>query len=348
MGKGLIRLPEGADFQASHFPKNFKFGAAAAKMHAPTKLPPKSVRLKKFADGGSMGDGDGDADDMESGVPYRNAPPYNGPAAAMGRKSQGTVDPKTGKMLPSRTGGLKPSNQRPMAGDDDGEPLSTGRINRLQAPRKMPVPANGGFAKGGSVKRRYADGGETADGMDDGGEMMTPASAAGSGKRGGKMNKNGKKMVHADDAAKALIAGIKLGRAMAAAESGNGAKLGGQKPPSLPPRGALGAAASGPPSPPRRPPPMAAPPPGPPAPPPGAGPGGGPPMRPPMAGPPPGAPMMRKGGSTSKAMDMAQDKAMVKKGIRQHETQEHGGKHSTINLARGGSPKRPMPPRRFG
>jgi hypothetical protein len=37
--------------------------------------------------------------------------------------------------------------------------------------------------------------------------------------------------------------------------------------------------------------------------------------------------------------DMAQDKAMVKKGIRQHETQEHGGKHADIKLRKGGMPK---------
>lgn len=34
--------------------------------------------------------------------------------------------------------------------------------------------------------------------------------------------------------------------------------------------------------------------------------------------------------------DIAQDKAMIKKGIRQHETQEHGGKHADIELRRGG------------
>lgn len=41
--------------------------------------------------------------------------------------------------------------------------------------------------------------------------------------------------------------------------------------------------------------------------------------------------------------DAAQDKAMVKplikKGIRQHETQEHGGKHADIQLRRGGALK---------
>lgn len=34
--------------------------------------------------------------------------------------------------------------------------------------------------------------------------------------------------------------------------------------------------------------------------------------------------------------DVAQDKALVRKGIRQHETQEHGGKHSKLELANGG------------
>lgn len=39
----------------------------------------------------------------------------------------------------------------------------------------------------------------------------------------------------------------------------------------------------------------------------------------------------RKGG------DVDQDKALVRKGIRQHENQEHGGKHSKLKLAQGGA-----------
>jgi len=48
--------------------------------------------------------------------------------------------------------------------------------------------------------------------------------------------------------------------------------------------------------------------------------------------------------------DAAADKVMIKKGISQHETQEHGGKHADIKLRRGGKPKLPKsakPLRRF-
>lgn len=49
-----------------------------------------------------------------------------------------------------------------------------------------------------------------------------------------------------------------------------------------------------------------------------------------------------KGGhveAKEQASDIRQDKALVKKGVRQHETQEHGGKHSTLKLAEGGAVK---------
>lgn len=39
--------------------------------------------------------------------------------------------------------------------------------------------------------------------------------------------------------------------------------------------------------------------------------------------------------------DVEQDKAMVKKGIHEHEDQEHHGEHSDIELARGGHPRLP-------
>jgi hypothetical protein len=42
---------------------------------------------------------------------------------------------------------------------------------------------------------------------------------------------------------------------------------------------------------------------------------------------------LKKGG---KADDAAQDKALVKKAVRQHETAQHGGKHSQLKLRRGG------------
>ena len=42
---------------------------------------------------------------------------------------------------------------------------------------------------------------------------------------------------------------------------------------------------------------------------------------------------LKKGG---KADDAAQDKALVKKAMRQHETAQHGGKHSELKLRRGG------------
>ncbi len=48
-----------------------------------------------------------------------------------------------------------------------------------------------------------------------------------------------------------------------------------------------------------------------------------------------GTPAYHAGGGVDP--DEAQDKAMVKKGVHQHEDQEHGGKHSELHLARGGS-----------
>jgi len=46
---------------------------------------------------------------------------------------------------------------------------------------------------------------------------------------------------------------------------------------------------------------------------------------------------LKKGG---KADDAAQDKALVKKAMRQHETAQHGGKHSELKLRRGGYAKK--------
>lgn len=46
---------------------------------------------------------------------------------------------------------------------------------------------------------------------------------------------------------------------------------------------------------------------------------------------------LKKGG---KADDAAQDKALVKKAVRQHETAQHGGKHSELKLRRGGYAKK--------
>jgi len=45
--------------------------------------------------------------------------------------------------------------------------------------------------------------------------------------------------------------------------------------------------------------------------------------------------MLREAGYASGG-DVAQDRKMITKAIRQHETQEHGGKHSTLKLAKGG------------
>jgi len=74
----------------------------------------------------------------------------------------------------------------------------------------------------------------------------------------------------------------------------------------------------------------------------GAGPiGGAASMQPPMPMPPSG-PTMKKGGKTKKMaeggkMDMAQDKAMIKKAFKQHDMQEHkGGKGTSLKLKKGG------------
>jgi hypothetical protein len=54
-----------------------------------------------------------------------------------------------------------------------------------------------------------------------------------------------------------------------------------------------------------------------------------PPGMPPMPG-------MKKGGEASKS-DMSQDKAMIKKAIKQHDSQEHkGGKGTKLSLCKGG------------
>jgi len=60
------------------------------------------------------------------------------------------------------------------------------------------------------------------------------------------------------------------------------------------------------------------------------------PGRMPMPAAPMGRPMMKEGG----AMDKAQDKAMIKKAFKQHDTQEHkGGKGTKLKLATGGVTK---------
>jgi hypothetical protein len=65
-----------------------------------------------------------------------------------------------------------------------------------------------------------------------------------------------------------------------------------------------------------------------------------PPMRPPMAAPAPMAssPMMKKGGMAEGGKsDMMQDKAMIKKAFKQHDTQEHkGSKGTSLKLKNGG------------
>jgi hypothetical protein len=54
-----------------------------------------------------------------------------------------------------------------------------------------------------------------------------------------------------------------------------------------------------------------------------------PPGMPPMPG-------MKKGGEAGKS-DMAQDKAMIKKAMKQHDSQEHkGGKGTKLSLCKGG------------
>jgi len=73
----------------------------------------------------------------------------------------------------------------------------------------------------------------------------------------------------------------------------------------------------------------------------GAGPagpvGGAAAMQPPMSMPPSG-PAMKKGGKAEGGkMDMAQDKAMIKKAFKQHDMQEHkGGKGTSLKLKKGG------------
>jgi len=58
----------------------------------------------------------------------------------------------------------------------------------------------------------------------------------------------------------------------------------------------------------------------------------------PAMGAPMGAPPMKKGGKAEgKDMDMAQDKAMIKKAFKQHDMQEHkGGKGTSLKLKKGG------------
>jgi hypothetical protein len=40
--------------------------------------------------------------------------------------------------------------------------------------------------------------------------------------------------------------------------------------------------------------------------------------------------------------DMAQDKAMIKKAFKEHDSQEHPGKHTKITLKKGGMPVKKM------
>lgn len=47
--------------------------------------------------------------------------------------------------------------------------------------------------------------------------------------------------------------------------------------------------------------------------------------------------MAKSNGKEGKKMDMAQDKAMLKKAFKQHDAQEHkGGKGTTLKLKKGG------------
>lgn len=48
--------------------------------------------------------------------------------------------------------------------------------------------------------------------------------------------------------------------------------------------------------------------------------------------------MYAKGGDVKESdkSDLSQDKALVKKAVRQHETAQHGGKHSELKLKKGG------------
>lgn len=48
--------------------------------------------------------------------------------------------------------------------------------------------------------------------------------------------------------------------------------------------------------------------------------------------------MYKKGGEMKESdkSDLSQDKALVKKAVRQHETAQHGGKHSELKLKKGG------------
>jgi hypothetical protein len=69
-------------------------------------------------------------------------------------------------------------------------------------------------------------------------------------------------------------------------------------------------------------------------------------MAPPPAAPsampamPPAMPGMKKGGETMKS-DKAQDKAMIKKAMKQHDMQEHkGGKGTKLSLCGGGMSKK--------
>jgi len=52
-----------------------------------------------------------------------------------------------------------------------------------------------------------------------------------------------------------------------------------------------------------------------------------------------GCKKMKEGGMAKEdtKMDMAQDKAMIKSAIKQHDDQLHGGKKTTLKLAKGGS-----------
>ena len=55
---------------------------------------------------------------------------------------------------------------------------------------------------------------------------------------------------------------------------------------------------------------------------------------------PPAMPGMKKGGETMKS-DKAQDKAMIKKAMKQHDMQEHkGGKGTKLSLCGGGMSKK--------
>lgn len=296
MSKNMRYLPTGQDFDNRHFPKS-RGSASATMQHVNRSLAPKRQMAPQQA---PMMAPDDDADDDGT---------YVSKLRRGGQPKR--VKRAEGGPLPARTpvGAQMPDNGATDAADELTSPKSLPGKVATTKPMASPLVRRVKRAVGGPLP---------------GVPGAPPAAAAADGAPVGSDNPMQRATITmpVQDAQKIAKNLIEVGKSQA----GGGAPGA--------PAGPAGALSMGRPGMPGAMPGAGAPPMGGGMPPGGAagimgalGGGGGKPMG------------LRKGGHVkayAKGGDVAQDKAMVKKGVRQHENQEHGGKHAVLNLRNGG------------